>query len=67
MGSLVECFFGAAFCKAIFKALDVILSPLGIHLGTFLGVFLQLLAYRYFFENRAPVRARASKSESQGH
>jgi hypothetical protein len=62
--------FGLAFCSPkndIVCFWDLKLEALGFHWVPLFDVFVQLLVIGSFFENRAPVQARAHETRFQGH
>ena len=66
-GTFFECLFFDAFSDALFEALDPILEVLGFNFGHFGMFFCSFLLHKRFFENCAPVQARAQKSGSWDH
>ena len=70
----VGLFFGAIFRTAFCLptngnclTLGLKIEAWGFHFVVLWDVFLQLLVIRPFFENRAPVQARAQKTRFRGH
>ena len=66
-GTLFECLFFNAFSDALFEASEPILEVLGFNFGHFGRLLGSFWLSRQFFENCAPVQARAQKSGSWDH
>ena len=64
---LFECLFSNVFSDALFEASDPILEVVGSNFDHFGMFFSSFLLHKEFFENCAPVQARAQKSGSWGH